>query len=295
VLKAHGQEPSAPFDAALEHDYVFSDRYAERTAVYEAIAASSEAARREWPVSLDLAYGTHPRERLDLFACGPGSPLLIFVHGGYWSRLHKSSFSYVAPPFLRRGFSVAIMGYPLAPSMRIAEIARSVRRGVRWLASEGAPQLAGAGAFYLCGHSAGAHLAVSAALGEPNDEPDAGLRARVAGCAALSGIFDLRPLVRTTIAGRIGLDEASAPALSPLLKAAPPGWLLAGVGGAETSSFIDQTRRYVEHCRALGAEGSMLVLPAANHYTVLLDLARDDGLFVQAIHSRVSQGSGGTS
>ena len=68
---------------------------------------------------------------------------------------------------------------------------------------------------------------------------------RVAGCATLSGIFDLRPLVRTTIAGRIGLDEASASALSPLLKAAPAGWLLAGVGGAETSGFIDQTRHYV--------------------------------------------------
>jgi arylformamidase len=278
----------APIDAALEHEYVFSDRYVERTAVYEAIAASSEAARREWPARLDLAYGAHPRERLDLFPGARGSPLLIFVHGGYWSRLHKSSFSYVAPPFLRRGFSVAVMGYPLAPSTRIADIARSVRKGVRWLADEGAKQLAGAGALYLCGHSAGAHLAVSAAIGEP----DAGSRAaHVAGCATLSGIFDLRPLVRTTIAGRVGLDDSSAPALSPLLKAAPAGWLLAGVGGAETSGFTEQTRRYVQHCRAVGAEASILVLPGANHYTVLLDLGRDDGLFVKAIQARVSRDS----
>lgn len=283
----HRRDPLTPVDPALEHDYVFSDRFRERTDVYQSIAAASESARRDWPVWIDLAYGDHPLERLDLFPGGPGSPLLIFMHGGYWSSLNKSSFSYVAPPFLRRGFSVAVLGYPRAPAMCVAGIVRSVRKGVRWLGDEGAAHLPDTGSFYTCGHSAGGHLAVMVAIDDGGEESDGCPRAPpVAGCAPLSGIFDLRPLAHTTIAGRIGLDEASAEGLSPQLKPAPSGWLLAGVGEAETPGFAGQTSNYVQRCRSLGADASTLVLPMANHYTVLLELGRDEGAFVQAVHSR---------
>jgi arylformamidase len=43
----------------------------------------STAVRREWAAQLDVAYGDHPRERLDVFpAARPDAPVLIFFHGG---------------------------------------------------------------------------------------------------------------------------------------------------------------------------------------------------------------------
>lgn len=275
-------------DPRLEREYVFSDRYPERGSVYARIADASTAARRDWPVHVDLSYGPHPRERLDVFPGRPGSAVLVFIHGGYWSSHDKSSFSYVAPPFLRRGYSVALIGYPLAPAVTVTAIARSVRAAVSWLAGQGSTILPRAQGFYLCGHSAGANLAALAAVSETQHQALAAGRAPpVAGCVLVSGIFDARPLLQTSIAQRAGLDEASAAAISPLSMRPPPGWVLAGVGGAETSAFVAQTHDYVAHCRAHAIDAAAIAVPGANHYTVLLDLAQDDGVLATAIDARI--------
>jgi arylformamidase len=108
------------------------------------------------------------------------------------------------------------------------------------------------------------------------------------GCAPLSGLFDLRPIARTSIGEAVRLQEAEAAALSPLDKIATAGWLLAGVGGAETPGFIEQTAAYVKHRQVCGDDASMLLLPDLNHYTVLLDLAREDGPLLSGIEARVA-------
>ena len=57
--------------------------------------------------TLDIAYGPGPRDTLDLFrpkAAKP--PVVIFIHGGYWQRLDKSHFSYLARSFVRAGAAV---------------------------------------------------------------------------------------------------------------------------------------------------------------------------------------------
>src|SRR5262245_58645967 len=63
---------------------------------------------------LDLPYGPQPRNRLDLYL-PRGTPrgLLVFVHGGYWMRFDKSSWSHLAGGSLERGFAVAMPSYTL--------------------------------------------------------------------------------------------------------------------------------------------------------------------------------------
>jgi len=55
---------------------------------------------------LDVAYGSGPNETLDLFvprrregAARAGTPVVVFIHGGYWRSLDKSDHSFVAPAF----------------------------------------------------------------------------------------------------------------------------------------------------------------------------------------------------
>ena len=60
----------------------------------------------------------------------------------------------------------------------------------------------------------------------------------------LSGGYDLRPLVATSLNVRLGLDAATARAASPVRRVGPRGCpALFVVGGGETAAFLDQSRR----------------------------------------------------
>ncbi|RMF39250.1 MAG: alpha/beta hydrolase, partial [Alphaproteobacteria bacterium] len=86
-------------------------------------AARAAAFRERVPGRLDIAYGAHPRERLDLFEPeGPPRGLAVFIHGGYWLRFDKSSWSDLAEGALALGWAVALPSYVLAPEARIPDI-----------------------------------------------------------------------------------------------------------------------------------------------------------------------------
>jgi hypothetical protein len=63
---------------------------------------------------------------------------------------------------------------------------------------------------------------------------------------SISGLFELEPLVSTSLNARLGLDAAEARRLSPLFWPPPAGrTMIAYVGGAESSEFLRQSRTVV--------------------------------------------------
>lgn len=268
-------------DPGIEAQYRFSGRYPERQDVYDTIARLSEAARAASPCMPDLPYGDHALARLDLFAGEAGRPLVVFVHGGFWRSMDKRSFSYIAPPLRELGYSVAILNYPLAPKVPLPGIVASVDRALDWLATTGRRYLPRVPATVLAGHSAGGHLA---ALAAGRRSAAAG----VAGCVCVSGIFDLEPLMQTSLAAQVRLSAADVQAFSPLVQRQHDGWTVLAVGDQETDGFVHaQTGRFAAQRCALGLDTTLVPLGGANHYTVLLDLARADGRVWQAMHARL--------
>ena len=265
-------------DPFWEEQFVFGDRFPERNEVYSRIEALSAAARRDHRVHLDIAYGLHPRERLDLFPGPSGAPLVAFIHGGYWRSHDKARYGFVAPALLRAGFSVAVLGYPLAPEWSLQGIVASLGKALHLLARDGPSWGLSPARTYLCGHSAGGHLAALLAGSGGAD-----------GCACISGIYDLRPLLRTSINRDLRLDASDASALSPILRPPGNGWLVTAFGDGETSAFIEQSSAYGRHWSASGGHWTRLPLDGANHYTVLLDLAFTRSLIVAAICDSVAR------
>ncbi len=251
---------------ANEKDYVFRQRYPERGAIYLRFDVASADLRREKGGLLDRPYGGHPRCRFDLFLGSAGAPLVVFIHGGYWQSLSKDRYSFLAAPFLRQGMSVALLGYPLAPEVTIAEIQDHVLSGLeevfRLLKQEACmPE-----SWVLTGHSAGGHLAAAAAHAWGGRRPD------LCGLVPISGLFDLEPLMETSLNEALRLDRDSARALSPLLQSPAEVPLTVIVGAGETLGFLLQSERFFEHYRRSGRNDARLVLlPEANHYSVLLD------------------------
>ena len=214
----------------------------------------------------EIPYGGHARERLDLFRPEGGARgLVVFVHGGYWVRLHRSDWSHLAAGPLAHGWAVAMPSYVLAPEARVAGIGRQVARAVA-AAAERVP-----GPMRLCGHSAGGHLVARLMVGEalPHD-----LAARVERVVPVSGLFDLRPLLLTTLNHDIGLDVAEVAAESPALLVPRAGTRLsAWVGQAERSEFVRQSALIANVWRGLGAETELVVEPDRHHFDVIDGLA----------------------
>ncbi len=238
---------------------------------FERYLRESERVRTAHACELDLAYGTHPRDRLDLFAAPtPGAPLFVFIHGGYWRRLDKTYVSFVAERALAAGAACALLNYPLAPLASLDNIVESTRRALVWLATESARANARPNGFIVSGHSAGGHLSGMLAA---TDWEDYGLaRGLVGGVLAVSGLFDLEPLRHTHIDEWLQLDDDSVARLSPQCHAPRgPMRVVAAVGGNESAEFIRQSVEYETFCAAAGNEASSLVLPGRNHFSVLYE------------------------
>ena len=244
----------------------------------------SERARTTLAPELDLRYGPGPKETLDLFLPqGLVRGTFVFLHGGYWRMLDKSDFSFVAAPFVARGFAVAVVNYDLCPDVPIATIVEESRRAVVWLVREGAAHGARPDRIVVGGHSAGGHLAAMlfmtdwAALGLARDP--------IAGAASLSGVHDLAPMVQFSFNADLKLDDVEAARLSPVhLSPRSPAPLLLAVGADETLEFIRQTRILWDAWPASRPPGARapLIIPGRHHFSVVVDYADPASELTQA-------------
>jgi arylformamidase len=165
--------------------------------------ARDAAAYRERRAPRALRYGAGARNVIDFFPGSGGGPVVVFIHGGYWQALDSSFFSHLAGGLNAHGIGVAIPGYELCPDVTVDRIIAEMREACRELARVGQ-------SLVVSGHSAGGHLA-ACMLATDWPAIDASLPGDfVPSAYAISGLFDLGPLVGTSINRALHLDAAAA-------------------------------------------------------------------------------------
>ncbi|MEE8171877.1 MAG: alpha/beta hydrolase [Alphaproteobacteria bacterium] len=276
--------------SSLEAEYNLRARHPEHQSVRAGWAAASARAKARLDWRQDVRYGAAPRQRLDLFpAPEAASPLLVFIHGGYWRSNDKSNYAFIAAPVIARGGALAIINYGLAPDTAMGDIIEHAREAVTWLYDNEAAGQFDRTRIHIAGHSAGGHLAAELLA---TDWQARGLPAEVIrGVTAISGLFDLAPLIETSINNELGLDQKSARQFSPLYRMPRLRASLAvAVGADETDAFLQQSRDYAERCRAAGHDCNLLCLEACNHYTILSQLADSEAPLTQAVLAQMGLG-----
>jgi arylformamidase len=229
--------------------------------------ARDAAAYRERHAPRSIAYGPGARHSMDLFSGDRDGPIVVFIHGGYWQALDSSFFSHLAGGLNAHGVSVAIPSYDLCPDVTVGQIIQEMRMASRELARLGR-------SLVMSGHSAGGHLA-ACMLATDWRALDASLPEDLVGAAyTISGLFDLGPLVETSVNDALHLDDATARAASPLFWNAPThGSLDAVVGGKESAEYFRQSRTVVDRWGAAGLATRFGTVPDANHFTAIAPLA----------------------
>lgn len=248
-------------------------RVPEHVQILEKWTQASRLSRDSMSRRIDVAYGTGPAEKLDVFpTTAANAPVLVFIHGGWWGTLDKRDQSFVAPAFVNAGAMVVVPNYDLCPKVGIGDIALQMTQALAWTWRNAALYGGDTKRIVVAGHSAGGHLAAMMlscdwkAVGR--DLPKDLVRKAL----SISGVFDLEPLRKTSF---LQPDLRLTPTLvrqwSPAGFPAPRGTLYAVAGADESEEFLRQNALIQERWGRKTVPVNE-ALPGLNHFSVLHDL-----------------------
>lgn len=206
---------------------------------------------------------------------GEALGLTVIVHGGYWMAFSGRDFAHLAAGSRAQGQAVAMVSYTLAPKARIAAITEEVARAVTLAAGRVD------GPIRLTGHSAGGHL-VTRMMCEgvlPDD-----IAMRTIHVLSISGVHDLRPLLKTQMNNTLSLTQTEAISESPALQFPRVNTrLTCVVGGNERPEFRRQSALLANVWQGLGAETAAIELPDQDHFTIIEGLETPNGALTQLL------------
>jgi arylformamidase len=292
----------AALDAAYNNSVAVADS-ADWLARWRELSTAVRASPR---ARLDIPYGSRPRARFDYFPAGAArAPLFVFIHGGYWQRNDKDIFAFLAEGPRAHGIDVAVVGYTLAPDVRLTDIVGEIRQALSVLRERADEFGFDHDRLFVGGWSAGGHL-TAIVSGHPafrGGLPISGIfdlepialnylkgHPAFRGGLPISGIFDLEPIALNYLNEKLALDASEIATLSPLRVLgdhSPPLRLF--VGGDELPELRRQSASYAQAARERGLPVTLTVLPARHHYSILDELARPDGAITRALVALIEE------
>ncbi|XP_064378972.1 kynurenine formamidase isoform X7 [Dromaius novaehollandiae] len=258
----------------------------------EAVTAGTQRARASTQTLLHVPYGDGNGEKLDIYLPADRSgafPVLVYIHGGYWQHLSKDASGFAAPALVSQGVAVVAVGYNIAPKGHMDEMVAQVRRSLAFLVQ----QYSRISGVYLCGHSAGAHLA---AMVLSTDWAEYGVTPDIRGAVLVSGVYDLEPVLHTYVNDALNMSREVAQRNSPMLcvtgavPAAGACEVLVAVAQHDSPEFRRQSREYFQALRLAGWTVSLLDLAGVDHFDIIEKLSQDSYVLTQVLTTRPGGG-----
>ncbi|UOO88535.1 alpha/beta hydrolase [Vitreoscilla massiliensis] len=222
------------------------------------------------------AYGVHPRQQYDVFACGAvGAPILVFIHGGYWQWCDKSDFGFIVNAPLAAGFDVILLEYPLTPETCFAEVVNSVGVALDFLSNK--PEFKNR-QVYLSGHSAGGHLS---AYWQRHPW--------IHNVCAISGLYDLEPIRHTHLNEALNLSCEDVQDFSPIHFPAIKKPLYLVYGGQELVELQWQSTKYAHELSEHSNHAKLQELSECNHYSILDAVFGEQGYWLTQVAAAHAQ------
>lgn len=280
-------------DAQYEHrsfvpdgDEFLGRTHDESARVHAAAVAAGHA-------RLDVPFGPHPDQLLDIYpadADAAPAPVVVFFHGGRWSRGGKTSNVECLGMYNAAGIHFISVGFTLIPETDMDGLVGQCRDAVAWLWREAESFGGDPDRLYVLGKSSGGHLAgvmvTTDWAAERALPPDV-----IKGGLLVSGMYDLEPVRLSFRNGFLKLDGETAARHSPIRHIPQRGCpLVVGVGALETDEFRRQSREFAAAWQARGLDCRLVEMVDRHHYSITADLSDPDGPLAAPFLERIRAG-----
>jgi acetyl esterase/lipase len=143
----------------------------------------------------DLAYGTDPRQQLDIYSPRGAAdlPVVIFWYGGSWIEGSKADYRFVGTALANQGFVAVLPDYRLYPQVTFPAFDEDGARAVAWVQQHVGEFGGDPHRIVLMGHSAGGHTAAFLAFNHAFLERFRADPGDIVGLVGLSGPYSFIP------------------------------------------------------------------------------------------------------
>ncbi len=247
----------------------------------EEFSAKSQTRRGKGHCWLNIPYGGHERQTLDVFKPENQSleavPVLIFFHGGYWRMLDKLNFSHVASAGDYLGAITVIVNYRLLPEFGLSDIVSDCCAATRWVLKNISNYKGDPEKVVLSGHSAGAQLGA---------QVSARTNVQLKGFIGISGVYDLRPIKNCFLNDIQFLDTSLVKKLSAEsgVSSLPcPAHFF--YGAREPGEFERQSEDQANFWERPGSNSILSKLDDENHASILQQLVTPESAVLKSLIS----------
>jgi acetyl esterase/lipase len=226
----------------------------------------------------DVAYGSDPRQRLDIYVPNkePGPyPVVLFFYGGSWNSGARADFRFVGDALAARGVLTIIADYRLYPQVRYPEFLEDNAQAAAWTIANVEAQGGDPTRIYLMGHSSGAYNAAMLAL-DPRWLAKVGVSTNAfAGFIGLAGPYDFLPIGNRDVQP-VFFYPNSPPDSQPILYAgrgSPRSFLAVPAN----DDLVDPERNTHQLAQKLAANGVPVTYksyPRVSHVTLIGAMSR---------------------
>lgn len=240
--------------------------------------------------NLNVSYGDSFRQKLDIFGADlpKTSPILVYIHGGYWQALEKYSSAYAVKPYVEKGSKVIVVDYDLCPQVTLEELIEQIRKCMVFIlnyANENGVQ-----SVSVSGHSAGAH--VMSFLVDQDFKKRVGKSFELFDCFYfISGVYCLKELRNTESVNKdnlLSISDENVEQLSPMCLeyghlAESKIKLYIIVGENDPPTFIQQTNEFHGKLSDLKAKSEQILVNEVDHFDIVEKLCHENYLISQLI------------
>lgn len=253
-------------------------------------ASDSADVRRKYPPKTER-YGESEAETLDIFAPADAKalPVMVFIHGGAWRALSRQDAAAPAPTFVENGCLYVALNFANIPQVRLPEMAAQCRRALLWLHRHVERFGGDPNRIFVSGHSSGGHLCGVmlttdwAALGGPKDLLRGGI--------AMSGMYELHPVMLSARSAYVKISQDELAALSPMRHLDRIACnVIVVVGDKESPEFQRQSHEFATALAGMGRLTQRVVLPGRTHFVVPEELNDPKSGLSQGVLAMVKAG-----
>jgi len=231
--------------------------------------------RSGYRVEENLAYGSDPRQKLDVYVpdhLTAKAPVILFFYGGSWQSGRKENYLAFGESFATKNIVVAIADYRVFPQVKYPDFVRDGAAAFAYVRAHIAQYGGDPDRIFLCGHSAGAYIAVMLAA-DPHYLDEAGAKlGQVRGVIGIAGPYDFLPLTDPTLITIFGGAHREDILPITYIDGKRPPMLLAA-GDADTTVSPGNTTRLAAKLRSFGSPVEQHIYPGISHVGIILSIA----------------------